>query len=533
VAGEETLGWEDAFAALSASERDSRLDAEGLERLATAAYMTGRDDACERAWTAAHREWLRRGEPARAARCAFRQALGLFFRGELAPATGWVARGGRILSEAGQECVERAWLLLLTALPQVLRGGAASVEAQLTEAEAVVGRFADADASALARLVRGVALIEQGEVAGGVASLDEAMVAVAADEVSPLVAGIAYCQVIALCERVLDVRRAREWTEALARWCAAQPGLVPFRGNCLVHRCEILRLQGAWPQALVEAQQACASLAGPPAWDSLGSAFYQLAEIQRLRGELAEAEESYRRAAAAGRDPEPGLSLLRLAQGRPDLALAATRRLLRESRNAAARARILPAFVESALAAGDAEAAREAAGELAAVADVLDAPYVRALAAHASGAVLLAEGDAAGALPELRRALAGWAELEAPYESARVRVLLGLACRALGDGSGAEIELQAARLVFEQLGAAPDLVRLRELAPARRSDGLSPREAEVLALVAAGKANRAIAAELFISEKTVARHLSNIFAKLQLSSRTEAAAFAYKHGLAR
>ncbi len=164
---------------------------------------------------------------------------------------------------------------------------------------------------------------------------------------------------------------------------------------------------------------------------------------------------------------------------------------------------------------------------------MLDAPYVRALAAHASGAVLLAEGDAAGALPELRRALAGWAELEAPYESARVRVLLGLACRALGDGSGAEIELQAARLVFEQLGAAPDLVRLRELAPARRSDGLSPREAEVLALVAAGKANRAIAAELFISEKTVARHLSNIFAKLQLSSRTEAAAFAYKHGLAR
>ena len=533
MAARESPSWEDTFLSLAAARRDGRLDAEDLERLAVAAYMTGRDDECEQAWTAAHREWLRRAEPPRAALCAFRQALGLFFRGELAPATGWVARGGRILSGVEQECVERAWLLVLTALPAVFGGDAASVRAQLAEAETVAGRFGDPEAVAFTQLVCGLARIEEGEVAAGVGLLDEAMVAVTAGEVSPLVAGIAYCQVVALCERVFDLRRAREWTEALARWCAAQPGLVPFRGHCLVHRCEILQLQGSWPQAFDEARQACEWLAGPPAWDALGSAYYQLAELQRLRGELDEAEESYRRASAAGREPEPGLSLLRLAQGRADVALAATRRLLQEAGTAVGRARVLPAHVEIALAAGETASARLAAEELAAIASSLDTPYVRALSAHASGAVLLAEGEAAAALQKLREAYATSSDLQALHESARVRVLIGLACRELGDGSGAQLELEAARLVFEQLDAAPDLMRLAELAAPRPDDALSPRETEVLALVAAGKANRAIAAELFISEKTVARHLSNIFGKLRLSSRTEAAAYAFRRGLVR
>jgi len=531
----EWASWEHAFAGLSGAGRHRPLDPTELEQLALAAYMTGRDDASEQAWTAAHREWLRRREPGRAALCAFQQALGLFFRGELAPATGWVARGGRILSETGHDDgVERAWLLLLTALPAVFSGDARAAHATLAEAEAIARRLGDADALMFARLVCGLSLIEQDDVPAGVALLDEAMVAVTADEVSPLLAGIAYCQVIALCERVFDVRRAREWTDALTRWCAAQPGLVPFRGNCLVHRCEILRLRGAWPQALEEARQACDSLSGPPAWDALGSAYYQLAEIQRLRGELVDADASYRRAAAAGRDPEPGLALLHLAQGRTDLATATARRLLRETRGRVARARVLPACVEISLAAGDAATARCVADELALVAASLDTPYLHALAAHASGAVLLAEGDAAAALPLLREAYAGWSGLEAWYEAARVRVSIGLACRELGDGSAAELELDAARAAFERLGAAPELVRLAKLAPrARADDALSPRETEVLALVAAGKPNRAIAADLFISEKTVARHLSNIFAKLGLSSRTEAAAYAYRRGLVR
>jgi DNA-binding NarL/FixJ family response regulator len=309
--------------------------------------------------------------------------------------------------------------------------------------------------------------------------------------------------------------------------------MVPFRGNCLVHRCEIFQLQGAWSDALESARRACDWLAGPPVWDALGSAYYQLGEVQRLRGELEEAEESYRRASVAGRDPEPGMSLLRLARGRVDLAVPAIRRALEEAADPITRSRLLPAFVEVLIEAEDVVAARTAADELAGIAAQLDAPYLNALAAHASGAVLLAEGDPRAALTTLRRAHRSWRDLDAPYPAARVRLLIAIACRKLGDGASAELEFAAARGVLKELGAAPDLERLARLAGSPRPGGLSRRESEVLILVAAGKTNRAIAAELFISEKTVARHVSNIFTRLGLSSRAAATAYAYKHGLVR
>jgi DNA-binding NarL/FixJ family response regulator len=528
----EQRSWSEAFAELSAARREGQLHAEDLERLALAAYMLSRDEACEEAWIAAHREWVRRGRPERAAHCALWQAIGLFFRGDLAPAMGWVARGGRLLEEFRGDSVEQAWLSMLTALPGLF-GGDPDAYPRFVEAGESAERLADPDAAMFARLCRGYALIYRGQVAEGMALLDDVMVSVTADEVSPLLAGIAYCQVIALCQAVFDLRRAREWTAALTRWCDSQPGLVPFRGNCLVHRCEIFQLQGAWSDALESARQACECLVGPPVWDALGSAYYQLAEIQRLRGELAEAEQSYRSASQAGRDPEPGMSLLRLAQGRVDVALRAIRRALDEAVDPIARSRLLPAGVEVLLAAKDVAGARAAADELAAIAARLDAAYPTALAAEASGAVLLAEGDPRAALTQLRASHRSWRELDAPHHAARVRVLIGIACRELGDDAGGELELEAARAAFEQLGARPDLERVARLVGSSRPDGLSRRESQVLALVAVGKTNRAIAAELFISEKTVARHLSNIFTKLRLSSRTEATAYAYRQGLVR
>lgn len=525
--------WGDAFADLSAAHRERLLDAEDLERLAVAAYMVGKDEVCEEAWIAAHQAWLHRSEPERAAGCAFWQALGLFFRGDLAPATGWVARGGRVLEGSRRDSVEQAWLKMLTALPQLFQGDI-DVHGSFVDAGEIAEHLADADASMFARLCCGYSLILQGQLAEGMALLDEVMVSVTADEVRPMLTGIAYCQVITLCQAVFDMRRAREWTEALTRWCDAQPGLVPFRGNCLIHRCEIFQLQGHWTEALDSAREACERLAGPPAWDVLGSAYYQLAEIQRLRGEFGDAEESYRRASLAGRDPEPGMSLLRLTQGRIDLALPAINRALGEAHDPGARSRLLPACVEVMLEAEDVAAARVAADELAQIATQLNAPYLDALSAEASGAVLLADGDARGALTKLRTAQRSWLELEAPHQAARVRVLIGIACRELGDNSSAQLEFEGARDVLEKLAAAPDLDRLARISGSSPPAGpLSRRESEILLLLATGKTNGAIASELFLSEKTVARHVSNIFAKLRVSSRAEATAYAYKHGLVR
>jgi DNA-binding NarL/FixJ family response regulator len=367
-----------------------------------------------------------------------------------------------------------------------------------------------------------------------VALLDEIMVTLLVQQLSPVMVGIAYCHVIDMCQGMFELGRAREWTAALTRWCDSQPGLVPYRGNCLVHRCEIFQLQGAWGEALDAAERACEWLAGPAQWDSLGSAYYQLGEIQRLRGEFAPAEDAYRQASRAGRDPEPGMSLLQLAQGRVRVAAAAIRRALDEAEDALDRARVLPAHVEIMIAAEHVEAAREGASELGTISDELHAPlYLHALTAQATGAVLLAEGDARGALQQLRKAHAAWRDLDAPYQVARAREMTGLACQALQDDASAQLELDAARLVFEELGAAPDLARVGALARTRKgAGGLTARELEVLQLIASGKSNRAIARHLVISEKTVARHISNILTKLGLSSRTEAAAFAYTHGLA-
>jgi DNA-binding CsgD family transcriptional regulator len=526
--------WREAFDDLSAAQREGRLAAEDLERHAIAADMVGHDHDSEVAWTGAHHAWLRRGNPDRAARCAFWHALGLFFRGDLAPAMGWVGRGGQLLAYSDRDRVAQAWLRMLKALPLLFEGSADAALPSFIEASDIARRFADADASMFARLGRAYALILKGQTADGVALLDEVMVAVTADEVAPMLAGIAYCQVIDLCRVVYDLRRAREWTEALTRWCDSQPDIVPFRGNCLVHRCEIFQLQGAWAEALASARRARDWLAGPPPWDTLGSAHYQLAEIHRLRGEVTQAELAYREASLAGQDPEPGLSLLRMAEGRIDLALAAIRRALDEAQAPIARSRLLPASVEIFVEAGETELGRAAADELATIAGQLDASYLHALAAHASGAVLLAEGAPGAALVRLRSAHRMWRELEAPHKAAQVRMLIGTACRELGDDASAELEFTAARGVLQRLGAAPDLERLGRLAGTSPTPGgLSRREVEVLKLVAAGKTNRAIATELVISEKTVARHVSNIFTKLHLSSRAEATAYAYRHGLVR
>jgi DNA-binding CsgD family transcriptional regulator len=530
----ERQAWSEAHTALSDADGASPLDAEDLDRLATAAALIGLDDASADARTRAFQRFLDRGDNRRAAASALWRLLSISEqKHRQAEIGGWLARAERLLAGDAEDSVARGFLLCLGGRQKAGEGDMPGAKAAFTEALAIGERLRHADLTALARHAEGRAMLWQQQTAAGMACLDEVMVAVSAGEVGPIVTGIVYCSVLSACHDLFDQRRAHEWTGAMTSWCAAHPDMVPFRGQCLVRRSELLQLHGSWDDAVSEARLACERLAaGDPAVSA--QAFYQYAEICRVRGDFDAAEEGYRQASRAGRRPQPGLALLRLAQGDAAAADAAIRSALHETKGQRARAQVLHAAVEILLASADVAAARAAAGELEELARRVGAPTLRAAAAQTAGAVALAAGQPRDAVGLLREAWELWQDVPAPYEVARVRALIGSAYAALGDDEGARMEIDAAVEVFEQLGARPDVERMMALqAPATTapSGGLTGREVEVLRQIAAGKTNRAIAAELSISEKTVARHISNIFTKLDLSSRSAATAYAYEHKL--
>lgn len=528
----ERRDWAVAYARLAEADADQPLPANALSMWATAAHLLGRTDACLRVLQRAFTQHVAAGEVERAVRCCFWLGVTHMFAGDMAVAGGWWGRGWRLLAEFGDETAERGYLLVPQAMHKATTGDAAAAAEIAEEVERLGRRFDDADLVAFGMHTRGRALLYLDRVPEGVAIMDEALVGITAGEVSPVIAGMVYCSTIEACQEISDFDRARQWTKVLTRWCDEQPDLVPYTGQCALHRGQLMRLHGALPDAIEELRLASHRYALSGAVYASGLADYERGEVHRMRGEHDAAEAAYKEASAHGCEPQPGLALLRLAQGRTDQAVAAARRLLGETGEVVRRSKVLGACTEVLLAAGDVESARAATAELSDIASRFACTALLAQAASCRAAVALADEDAAAALSDLRAAWRHWYDLGARYEAARTRLQLGRACRAAGDEDSARMEIEAAAVVFAQLGAAPLQAEAEALLGRRRGpDGLTAREVEVLRLVAAGKSNPAIAAELFLSEKTVSRHLSNIFTKIDVTSRTAAAAYAYAHHL--
>ncbi|SHE33368.1 transcriptional regulator, LuxR family [Fodinibius roseus] len=525
--------WADAYTLLSSADHAHQIEPEDIRRLAAAAYLTGKVSESPEIWARAHHEYLENDKKRQAANCAFWLGIILFNQGEKVQGSGWMARAARLISDLPQKCVEEGLLLIPKALQHLGEGKPERAYHYFSKAGEIGEQFDNQDLITLSRLGQGQALIYQKKINKGTTLLDEAMIAVISEEISPIVAGLVYCAVIETCQKIYDLQRAQEWTAALSRWCDSQPDLVPYRGQCLVRRAEIMQLHGEWTEAMDEVHRACTLLSESTGEPAAGEAFYLQAELHRLQGDFTEAEKNYRHASKWGRKPQPGLALLRMAQGEADTAEAAIRQAEEEQKNPMVRSKILPAYIDIMLAVDDIKSAQAGAADLSEIAGEFQAPFLQAMAIRAEGNIILKKGEPQKALDKL---LDGWSALKkigASYESAKTRMLIGLAYQKLGDKDSAEIELEAARGTFQQLGATYDLSKMdsfvRHTSSGDHTHGLTSRELQVLRLVATGKTNREIGTELYISERTVDRHVSNILAKLNVPSRAAATAYAYEH----
>ncbi len=524
----ERRDWALAFERLQSAGDLSVAD---MMALATAAFLIGDADDAVRALQAGYQDRIKNGDALGAVRFAFWLGFVLNTRGEMAVGGGWVARAERLLESQPEDIVERGYLLIHEFFQHLFRGDFARAEDIAARVVQTGRRFQDADLVAQGLNCQGRIMIYSGRVREGLALLDEAMVGISAGEVSPIIAGSVYCSMIEACQELSDFSRAASWTMALTRWCDAQPSLVPFTGQCSLHRGQIMRLRGAYDEALAEFALAQRRYQAEGTIAPAGRALAEQGDVLRIRGKLDEAEAAYRQAAELGHEPQPGLLLAWLARGRTAAAIPAVRRLLAEAQGPVQRSWLLPAAVQAMVAAQLLEEARQYSDELSGIASAFGSSALQAAAAYAAATVELASGEMDEALRQARDSCRLWSDIGSPYETARARVLVARALRELGDEDSARSELAVARGSLAEMGAAPATEEVDRLLHRARPGGLTEREVEVLKLVAEGRSNPDIAQALVLSQKTVERHLSNIFTKLAVPSRTAAAAYAHEHGL--
>ena len=522
--------WALARAAYLGARAVAPLSAEDMAALSDAAWWEGAIDESLSACEEAYRMFLHGDDPRprRAAMLAIDIGFSWYLRGEDAMGSGWISRAERLLEGEG-DCAELGYLQSL-AIDECLGAGDFDAATEAARTVAAIGaRHGDDTLLSYALVGEGIALIKQGRVRDGLAALDEAMLPVVAGRVRPTWAGNIYCQLMNVCHDLADLRRARQWTEATARWCAGFSNAVMFLGVCRVHRAQLLQVHGDWLSAEEEIARVCRDLSAMNV-GAVGLALYELGEVRRMRGDLEGAASAYAQAHEHGKEPQPGLALVWVAEGRAFEAVAALAACEARTNDRLGKTRLWEALVPAAVAAGDLPAARAAADALDDAAATFASPGLLAAAAESRGRVCLADGDSPAAVEALRSACRQWHDLEAPYRIAQTRLALADALDRTGDEHGAALERAAATAAQARLGIiSPMPAGSVSVLP----DGITRREAEVLELVSQGLTNREVAEALVLSERTVARHLANLFTKIGVTTRTAATTYAHNHGLAR
>lgn len=514
--------WRAAYEAFALVAEDTSLGVDDLEAMASAAWRLGRGKeslrVAERVFTQ-----LARTDPPSAAMKAVDVALAWLTRGDVNIGQGWMNRARRLL-DGEPVGPTHGYLAYLDAVVAVMNRDTALIGPRVTELRKLCAQVDSPALAALCHVAEGLEAMLDGRMAEAYGLIDEAMLPVLADEVPLEWAGDIYCIVLHHCHRLADLPRMRAWTQSMERWCNEFAGSATYGGVCDVHR---LQVEAATEDLrLLESRLVTASraLEEVNSW-AAGEGYYQLGEVRRRRGDDDGAFAAFGRARMLGVEPQPGEALLRCRSGDGDTAWTDLRVAL-AGLNRLDRMSLLRGAVEVALARGDVDEAERHCEELESGAAAFGTPGFRAWAAHARGAVLVRRGEHASALDVLEDALREYRTQQCRYEIAQVYEWMALAHQALGDHETAAADTATADNIYTQLGVEPV-----EPCGATAPGGLTKREVDILRRIAGGATNKQVAEQICISEKTVGRHLANIYAKLGVSSRTAALAWAHDNNL--